>query len=217
MAYQQQHSALMCVQVDVGTYADGAAFICTTQWYPVWSVLVLVTSNLQAKQLPWWYAACLLRCLPGSRLHVGAVTSRVCILACMHAYAKRSMCFRACNFTAGTHAAAVMAMCLCLTCPPAPLSRTWPSQPNLLGIDSPWFAFRFFLLLLARAITVITGAPLLPWLLPTLVPGTDQRFKRLRVDGVNVGVSVWDTAGQDRFQSLTPMYYRGAQGVVYGE
>lgn len=45
--------------------------------------------------------------------------------------------------------------------------------------------------------------------------GTDQRFKRLRVDGVNIGVSVWDTAGQDRFQSLTPMYYRGAQGVVY--
>lgn len=45
--------------------------------------------------------------------------------------------------------------------------------------------------------------------------GTDQRFKRLRVDGMNIGVSVWDTAGQDRFQSLTPMYYRGAQGVVY--
>lgn len=47
--------------------------------------------------------------------------------------------------------------------------------------------------------------------------GTDQRFKRLKVDGVNIGVSVWDTAGQDRFASLTPMYYRGAQGVVYGE
>lgn len=47
-----------------------------------------------------------------------------------------------------------------------------------------------------------------------LAAGTDQRFKRLRVDGVNIGVSVWDTAGQDRFQSLTPMYYRGAQGVV---
>lgn len=28
---------------------------------------------------------------------------------------------------------------------------------------------------------------------------------------------MWDTAGQDRFQSLTPFYYRGAQGVVYGE
>jgi GTPase SAR1 family protein len=47
--------------------------------------------------------------------------------------------------------------------------------------------------------------------------GTDQRFKRLKVDGVNIGVSVWDTAGQDRFASLTPMYYRGAQGVVYGK
>lgn len=27
--------------------------------------------------------------------------------------------------------------------------------------------------------------------------GTDQRFKRLNVDGREVGVSVWDTAGCD--------------------
>jgi GTPase SAR1 family protein len=39
----------------------------------------------------------------------------------------------------------------------------------------------------------------------TVHTGTDQRFKRLKVDGVHIGVSVWDTAGQDRFQSLTPM------------
>eukprot|EP00882_Tetradesmus_deserticola_P002875 GHRQ01003057.1.p1 GENE.GHRQ01003057.1~~GHRQ01003057.1.p1 ORF type:complete len:223 (+),score=81.19 GHRQ01003057.1:251-919(+) len=50
--------------------------------------------------------------------------------------------------------------------------------------------------------------------LPSTI-GTDQRFKRLKVDGVHIGVSVWDTAGQDRFQSLTPMYFRGAHGVVY--
>eukprot|EP00878_Enallax_costatus_P029489 GHUV01031980.1.p1 GENE.GHUV01031980.1~~GHUV01031980.1.p1 ORF type:complete len:104 (+),score=17.14 GHUV01031980.1:129-440(+) len=50
-----------------------------------------------------------------------------------------------------------------------------------------------------------------------LPAGTDQRFKRLKVDGLHVGVSVWDTAGQDRFQSLTPMYFRGAHGVVFGE
>ncbi len=30
-----------------------------------------------------------------------------------------------------------------------------------------------------------------------------------------IGVSVWDTAGQDRFSSLTPFYFRGAHGVVY--
>lgn len=30
-----------------------------------------------------------------------------------------------------------------------------------------------------------------------------------------IGVSVWDTAGQDRFSSLTPFYFRGAQGIVY--
>ncbi|GBF95679.1 hypothetical protein Rsub_08661 [Raphidocelis subcapitata] len=45
--------------------------------------------------------------------------------------------------------------------------------------------------------------------------GTDQRFKRLNIDGREIGVSVWDTAGQDRFSSLTPFYFRGAQGVVY--
>lgn len=45
--------------------------------------------------------------------------------------------------------------------------------------------------------------------------GTDQRFKRLNIDGKEIGVSVWDTAGQDRFSSLTPFYYRGAAGVVY--
>lgn len=45
----------------------------------------------------------------------------------------------------------------------------------------------------------------------------DQRFKRLGVDGQDVGVSVWDTAGQERFQSITSSYYRGAQGIVYGE
>jgi GTPase SAR1 family protein len=42
----------------------------------------------------------------------------------------------------------------------------------------------------------------------TPTTGTDQRFKRLVIDGRHVGVSVWDTAGQDRFASLTPMYYR---------
>lgn len=45
-----------------------------------------------------------------------------------------------------------------------------------------------------------------PWCYAVLpCVGTDQRFKRLKVDGMHVGVSVWDTAGQDRFQSLTPM------------
>jgi Ras-related protein Rab-18 len=45
--------------------------------------------------------------------------------------------------------------------------------------------------------------------------GVDQRFKRMTVDGRDIGFSVWDTAGQERFQSITSSYYRGAHGVVF--
>lgn len=45
--------------------------------------------------------------------------------------------------------------------------------------------------------------------------GCDFRFKRLKFDQKNVGLTLWDTAGQDRFQALTANYYRGAQGVLY--
>ncbi|XP_050183714.1 ras-related protein Rab-18-B-like isoform X2 [Myiozetetes cayanensis] len=34
------------------------------------------------------------------------------------------------------------------------------------------------------------------------------------VDGHAVQLAIWDTAGQERFRTLTPSYYRGAQGVV---
>lgn len=30
-------------------------------------------------------------------------------------------------------------------------------------------------------------------------------------------ICVQDTAGQERFRTLTPSYYRGAQGVILGE
>ena len=31
-----------------------------------------------------------------------------------------------------------------------------------------------------------------------------------------VKLTVWDTAGQDRFKTLTASYYRGAQGIILG-
>eukprot|EP00731_Ephydatia_muelleri_P007692 Em0004g30a len=34
------------------------------------------------------------------------------------------------------------------------------------------------------------------------------------MDGKKVKLSIWDTAGQERFRTLTPSYYRGAQGVI---
>uniref|UniRef100_A0A4W3HQD8 small monomeric GTPase n=1 Tax=Callorhinchus milii TaxID=7868 RepID=A0A4W3HQD8_CALMI len=44
--------------------------------------------------------------------------------------------------------------------------------------------------------------------------GVDFKVKNLRVDGNNVKLAIWDTAGQERFRTLTPSYYRGAQGVI---
>ncbi len=41
--------------------------------------------------------------------------------------------------------------------------------------------------------------------------------KSLNINGVRVDLQIWDTAGQEKFRSLTPMYYRecAAALVVY--
>ncbi|NWQ81465.1 RB18B protein, partial [Columbina picui] len=42
----------------------------------------------------------------------------------------------------------------------------------------------------------------------------DFKVKKMMVDGHAVQLAIWDTAGQERFRTMTPSYYRGAQGVV---
>jgi len=45
--------------------------------------------------------------------------------------------------------------------------------------------------------------------------GVDFKVKTLTVEGNNKAkLAIWDTAGQERFRTLTPSYYRGAQGVI---
>ncbi|VDD87352.1 unnamed protein product [Enterobius vermicularis] len=44
--------------------------------------------------------------------------------------------------------------------------------------------------------------------------GVDFRVAHMSVDGNRVKLAIWDTAGQERFRTLTPSYYRGAQGVI---
>jgi len=44
--------------------------------------------------------------------------------------------------------------------------------------------------------------------------GVDFKVKTLSVEGNKAKLAIWDTAGQERFRTLTPSYYRGAQGVI---
>ncbi|KAG7527124.1 ras-related protein Rab-18-B [Solea senegalensis] len=44
--------------------------------------------------------------------------------------------------------------------------------------------------------------------------GVDFKVKTLAIDGNKAKLAIWDTAGQERFRTLTPSYYRGAQGVI---
>lgn len=48
----------------------------------------------------------------------------------------------------------------------------------------------------------------------TLTIGVDFKTKRLTIDGNAVKLAIWDTAGQERFRTLTPSYYRDAQGAI---
>ena len=44
--------------------------------------------------------------------------------------------------------------------------------------------------------------------------GVDFKLKRVQRDEKIVKLAIWDTAGQERFRTLSPAYYRGAQGVI---
>jgi Ras-related protein Rab-18 len=44
--------------------------------------------------------------------------------------------------------------------------------------------------------------------------GVDFKVKTIKLSDKTVKLAIWDTAGQERFRTLTPAYYRGAQGVI---
>jgi len=44
--------------------------------------------------------------------------------------------------------------------------------------------------------------------------GIDFKLKNLEVDGKKIKMQIWDTAGQDRFKTITQTYYRGAMGIL---
>jgi small GTP-binding protein len=46
--------------------------------------------------------------------------------------------------------------------------------------------------------------------------GMDRKFKRLEVNDRDVDISITDTAGQERFRSISRSYYKGADGILIG-
>ncbi len=46
--------------------------------------------------------------------------------------------------------------------------------------------------------------------------GMDIRIKRLEINNSDVNISITDTAGQERFRSITKMFYKGADGILVG-
>ena len=44
--------------------------------------------------------------------------------------------------------------------------------------------------------------------------GVDSKRKIVKIKGETVKVSIWDTAGQEKFQNIVKQYYNGANGVL---
>uniref|UniRef100_A0A8D2D921 small monomeric GTPase n=1 Tax=Sciurus vulgaris TaxID=55149 RepID=A0A8D2D921_SCIVU len=44
-------------------------------------------------------------------------------------------------------------------------------------------------------------------------PSLAGAMKTIEVDGIKVRIQIWDTAGQESYQTITKQYYRRAQGI----
>ncbi|KAL4473716.1 hypothetical protein ABPG74_022580 [Tetrahymena malaccensis] len=44
--------------------------------------------------------------------------------------------------------------------------------------------------------------------------GVDFQIKRLDLNGKKIKLSIWDTAGQEKWRNITTNYYKGADGIV---
>jgi small GTP-binding protein len=44
--------------------------------------------------------------------------------------------------------------------------------------------------------------------------GINFVFKVIALDGIKIKLQIWDTAGQDKYKTITQNYYRNSQGVL---
>lgn len=44
--------------------------------------------------------------------------------------------------------------------------------------------------------------------------GINYVFKVISLAGVRIKLQIWDTAGQDKYKTITQNYYRNSQGVL---
>jgi len=44
--------------------------------------------------------------------------------------------------------------------------------------------------------------------------GVDFKVKTIQLGTKRINLTIWDTAGQEKFRSLTSSYYRGTQGII---
>jgi len=44
--------------------------------------------------------------------------------------------------------------------------------------------------------------------------GVDFKEKDIKVNGTTVTIQIWDTAGEERFRTITSSYYRSAHGMI---
>lgn len=48
----------------------------------------------------------------------------------------------------------------------------------------------------------------------TATLGVEFTTKTIKIDGKLIGAQIWDTAGQEKYKSLTRIYYKGAVGAI---
>ena len=44
--------------------------------------------------------------------------------------------------------------------------------------------------------------------------GIDYKTKKMKVDGTELKLQIWDTAGQEKYRSITQNFYKNAMGVI---